>query len=138
MGIRTASSSGCGFPKFSSTWFTAGRYLRLLEVKFSYLRDRVKRAYTFHSPTHLHTLKLSTESGHGLHGEGIANSLADTNISNLAFVNQLFQFLPCGVRIRSQRFINHNLVLSLFECNWPAAIRLSSMEVMTDRSLTHQ
>ena len=41
--MRTASNSGCGFPKLSSTWFTAGRYLMGLEVKFSYLRGYVRR-----------------------------------------------------------------------------------------------
>ena len=43
MAMRTASNSGCGFPKLSSTWFTAGRYLMGLEVKFSYLRGWVRR-----------------------------------------------------------------------------------------------
>ena len=61
--VRTASNSGCGSPKFSSTWFTAGRYLRLLDVKFSYLQARVGRYVVgIVSLTYLHTLKLPMES----------------------------------------------------------------------------
>lgn len=130
--MRTATKSGCGFPKFSSTWFTAGRYLRWLEVKFSYLRVWVKQEQIFPPLAHLRALKLPTESVPDPRNEGIVSSLANTNISDFAFVNQFFKFLPCGVRVRSHPLVNHDLPpffkRFLFECDWPVATHLSSLK----------
>ena len=73
--------------------------------------------------------------------KGIVDLLADTDISDLAFVNQFFQFFPRGVGIRGQRLINHVLPFFLirgpFECNWPGVIRLQSVGV-ADNCVTYQ
>ena len=58
--------------------------------------------------------------------------LANTNISDLAFVNQLFKLLPRRIGIRSQLLINDGLSVFQFllERDWPAA-HPSTLEMAT-------
>jgi len=88
---------------------------------------------------HLHTLKLSIESVLNSSGTDNIGSLANTDISDLAFVNQLFKFLPCGVVIRSQGLVNDNLPFFLFllERNRPA-VRKSMLKTTTVNHSAHQ
>ena len=58
---------------------------------------------------YLHTLKLSTESTLDPGWTDNVDSLANTNISDLAFVDQLLKFLPRGVGICSQLLIDNGL-----------------------------
>jgi len=140
--MRTASNSGCGFSKLNSTWFTAGRYLRGLEVKFSYLHSwgQVARN-TIERVTYLHTLKLSTESALHPKGTDVVGSLADTNISYLAFVNQFFEFPPSRVGILGQRLVNDDLLLFfvrfLLERDRPVT-QASTPEMATGECNTYQ
>ena len=72
----------------------------------------------------------------------MADSLADTNVSDLAFVNQFFEFLPSRVDVRSQRLIDHvfplSLIRFLLKRNWPAVIRLSCLKAVANVCMTHQ
>ena len=65
------------------------------------------------SVTYLHTLKLSTKSVLRTSETDIVDSLADTNISNFSFVDQVFKFLPRRVLICGQRLINDDPLLFL-------------------------
>ena len=112
-----------------------------LEVKFSYLQGGIRRAVktTVHAVAYLHTLKLSTSSVLNFSGTDNIGSLADTDISDLAFVNQLFKFLPRGVGIRSQFLINDGLPRFpfLLERNRPAA-HSSTLKIGTDDRSAYQ
>ena len=72
----------------------------------------------------------------------MADSLANTDVSDLAFVNQFFKFLPGRVRVRSQRLIDHDLPLLLteflLERDWPAVVRLSYLRAVTNACTTYQ
>jgi hypothetical protein len=93
------------------------------------------------SSTYLHTLKLSIQSAPKQSSEGIAGSLADTDISDLAFVDQFFKFLPRRVGVCSQRLINLDPPIEvgfLLECNRPVELSLSSLGTAKEASRTHQ
>lgn len=91
--------------------------------------------------TYLHTLKLSTGSVVYPSGTDIVDSLADTNISYLAFVNQFFEFPPSRVDILSQRLVNNDLLLFLvrflLERDRPAT-QPSTLETTMGEYITHQ
>ena len=91
--------------------------------------------------TYLHTLKLSTGSVVYPSGTDIVDSLADTNISYLAFVNQFFEFPPSRVDIISQRLVNNDLLLFLvrflLERDRPAT-QPSTLETTMGEYITHQ
>ena len=53
------------------------------------------------SIAHLHTLRLPAESATYWSWGKVVDSLADTDISDLAFVNQLFELLPGRVGVLS-------------------------------------
>ena len=64
------------------------------------------------------------------------DSLADTDIPDLPFVDQFFKFLPGGVGVRGQLFIDYNppIHVELFlECNRPVVLGLSGLEPATTR-----
>ena len=96
---------------------------------------------TLERVTHLHTLKLSTQSVLCPGGTDVVDVLADTNISYLAFINQFFEFLPSRVRILSQRFVNDSLPLFLvrflFKRNRPTT-QSSTSKTATDECSAHQ
>ena len=88
---------------------------------------------------YLHTFKLSTSSVLNSSGTDNVGSLANTDISDLAFVNQLFKFLPRGVGIRSQLLVNDDLPVFQFllERDWPVA-HPSTLKVATGDRGAHQ
>ena len=59
------------------------------------------------------------------------DSLANTDIPDLPFVDQFFKFLPGGVGVRGQLFIDYNPPIHvelLLECNRPVVLGLSGSE----------
>ena len=137
-GMRTASNPGCGFPKLSSTWFTAGLYLMGFEVKFSYLQARVRSWKLLNPAAYLHTLKLSTVSVPSPGGAETVHLLADADVSDLPFVDQLLKFLPRGVGIGGQGLVNDGAGLLPLKRNRPAA-HSSALKIATARDYSpHQ
>jgi hypothetical protein len=111
-----------------------------LELKFSYLWGWGQTAAEATEPdADLHTLKLSVKSVRNPGEAEIVNALANTDVSNLAFVNQFFKFLPRKVGIRGQRLVNDDLPIDWFllESNWPET-RPSASKTVTGICSAHQ
>ena len=53
-------------------------------------------------------------------GQQLKCLLANTNVSDFAFVDQFLEFLPCRIRICS-KFLIQDVMASLLECDWPSS-----------------
>ena len=111
-----------------------------MELRFSYLQGWGQTAAeATELDADLHTLKLSAKSVCNPSEAEIVNSLANADISDLAFVNKFLEFLPRRIGIRSQSLVNDVLALDpfLLERNWPVTCPSTSKTVTGNRS-AHQ